>query len=207
MSAPALGKKQNRIFGFVAIGATLIFLALMLYAMTRDPNALPSLLVGKTAPASEAKWDNGSMFRSEAVFGKGRWVLVNFWNTTCVVCRYEAPELERFYNEVVLSREDAPLFVSINIQDPPELVESYKRSLRLSYPVVLDSVGKISLDYGVYGTPETFFIDPLGKVRHRVAGELDTKTAMRFIDFLAKNPNLSSEEAMRAFADVRAGAI
>jgi len=179
----------------------------MLYAMTRDPNALPSLLVGKTAPVSEAKWDNGSVFRSEEVIGKGRWVLLNFWNTTCVVCRYEAPELERFYTDVVLVRSDAPLFVSVNIQDTPDLVESYKRSLRLTYPVVLDSVGKISLDYGVYGTPETFFIDPEGKVRHRVAGEIDPNTAMRFIDFLGKNPNLSSEEAMRAFADVRAGAI
>jgi len=207
LSLPALNKKQNRVFGFVAIGATLIFLALMLYAMTRDPNALPSLLVGKTAPVSEAKWDNGSVFRSEEVIGKGRWVLLNFWNTTCVVCRYEAPELERFYTDVVLVRSDAPMFVSVNIQDTPDLVESYKRSLRLTYPVVLDSVGKISLDYGVYGTPETFFIDPSGKVRHRVAGEIDPNTAMRFIDFLGKNPNLSSEEAMRAFADVRAGAI
>jgi cytochrome c biogenesis protein CcmG/thiol:disulfide interchange protein DsbE len=194
-------------FGFAALSVTFLFLGLMLYAMTRDPNALPSLLVGKSAPVSQASWDNRDSFRSDAVIGRGRWVLMNFWNTTCIVCRYEAPELERFYNQVVLTSSESPLFISVNIQDPPKLVESYKRSLALTYPVVLDLDGKMSLDYGVYGTPETFFIDPEGVVRHRVAGEIDGQTALRFIDYLARHKTLTSEEALSAFAKLRAGKI
>lgn len=203
--ATQLTQKQNRLFGFVALSLTLVFLGLMLYAMTRDPNALPSLLVGKPAPQSESTWDNGDPFRSDAVIAKGRWVLINFWNTTCVVCRYEAPELERFYQGVVLQGGDAPLFISVNIQDAPEQVAAYKRSLGLSYPVVLDREGKMSLDYGVYGTPETFFVAPDGVVRHRVAGEIDGPSAMRFISYLGQHGSLSAEEALRAFARMRVG--
>jgi cytochrome c biogenesis protein CcmG/thiol:disulfide interchange protein DsbE len=202
-----LSQKQNRVFGFVALSAVMLFLGLMLYAMTRDPNALPSLLVGKPAPHAESIWDNGDAFRSDAVFGKGRWVLVNFWNTTCVVCRYEAPELERFYREVVQTQATAPLLLSVNIQDNPEQVAAYKKALGLSYPVVLDRVGKMSLDFGVYGTPETFFIDPEGVVRHRVAGDIDGATALRFIGYLSENTTLSAQEALRAFARVRAGEL
>ncbi len=201
-----LKKRQNRVFGFVAILATSVFLGLMLYAMTRDPNLVPSQLVGKAAPAAEAKWDNGDHFRSTAVVGRGRWVIMNFWNTSCVVCRYEAPELDRFYRETVLRDSAAPLFVSVNIQDSDQMIENYKRSLNLSFPVVADSSGKMSLDFGVYGTPETFFIDPEGVVRHRVAGEVDGPTILEFIRFLEANPRLTAEQAIEAFARVRAGA-
>ena len=201
-----LKKRQNRVFGFVALSVTAVFLGLMMYAMTRDPNALPSQLVGKQAPVSAASWDNGERYMSQALIGQGRWVLINFWNTSCVVCRYEAPELERFYSEIVLKNPAAPLFISVNIQDPPEMIASYKRALNLTYPVVSDADGKISLDYGVYGTPETFFIDPKGVVRHRVAGDLDVPTILKFIDYLEKHPNLSSEQAIKAFAQLRSGA-
>lgn len=207
MALPELNPKRNKVFGVVALSVTMVFLGLMLYAMTRDPNALPSLLVGKPAPLAESVWDDGQHFRSDAVVGHGRWTLINFWNTSCVVCRYEAPELERFYQQVVLQDARAPLFISVNIQDEPEQVQRFKDSLGLSFPVVLDRQGRISLDYGVYGTPETFFIDPNGTVRHRVAGDVDGKTILRFIKVLEENPLLSSEQAIEAFAAVRAGQI
>lgn len=201
-----LQKKQNRVFGFVGLSTVLIFLGLMLYAMSRDANAVPSQLVGKPAPVAQSNWDNGESFRSSAIVGKGRWVIMNFWSSSCIVCRYEAPELQRFYEEVVLKDPTAPLFVSVNIQDPAELIASYKRSLRLTYPVVADVSGKMSLDYGVYGTPETFFIDPDGRVRHRVAGDVDGQTILTFIRYLEEHPHLDAEEALEAFARVRAGA-
>jgi cytochrome c biogenesis protein CcmG/thiol:disulfide interchange protein DsbE len=207
--AAPVNQKSNRVFGSVAVLLTMIFLGLMLYAMSRDANVLPSLLVGKPAPRNELIWDNGERFMSHAVLGRGRWVLINFWNTTCVVCRYEAPELERLYREVVQKSDEAPFLISVNIQDSPEQVAAYKRSLGLTYPVVLDSNGKMSLDYGVYGTPETFFVDPSGVVRHRVAGEVDGQTALRFMAFLdqSENQNLTATQAMDAFAQVRAARL
>lgn len=200
-----MNQKQNRLFGFAAISLIGVFLGLMLYAMTRDPNLLPSQLVGKPAPSAQANWDNGDAFRLKGIVGQGRWIVLNFWNTSCIVCRYEAPELDLFYREVVLKDGKAPLFISVNIQDSLDMIANYKRSLNLSYPVVADLTGKISLDFGVYGTPETFFIDPAGVVRHRVAGDVDGPTILRFIDFLEANPDLSAEQAIEAFAQVRAG--
>ena len=188
------------------------FLMLMVYAMTHDPNLLPSQLVGKTFPAVKADFAQGGQFDLAAVAGKGRWVILNFWSTSCVVCRAEAPELERIYqvsqaSTQALQRNDlglnarvaAPLFVSINIQDNTPAIMDWIRNYRLTFPIVADKDGKISLDYGVTGTPETFFIDPDGNVRHRVAGEVDQSSIIRFIEWLEKNPLATSQDALRGY--------
>jgi cytochrome c biogenesis protein CcmG, thiol:disulfide interchange protein DsbE len=178
------------------------FLSLMVYAMSRDPNALPSQLVGKSFPAFQAETSHGGKFALQDVAGKGRWVVVNFWSSSCIVCREEAPELERFYRNVSIPGS-GPYFISVNIQDTPEIIREYAKNYGLSYPVVEDRLGSISLDYGVTGTPETFFIDPAGTVRHRVAGNVDSDSILRFVDWLEKNPGVSSQEAMQGFAKLR----
>jgi cytochrome c biogenesis protein CcmG/thiol:disulfide interchange protein DsbE len=180
-----------------------VFLSLMLYAMSRDPNALPSQLVGKPVPAFDAQTAQGDRLNLANSVGKGRWVVINFWNTTCIVCREEAPELERFYRGVSLAGETTPLFFSVNIQDSNELILDYARNYGLSFPVVADRAGKISLDFGVTGTPETFFVDPQGTVRHRVAGSVDGDSILRFIEWLEQNPGVNSQEALQGFARVR----
>ena len=141
----------------------------MTYALQHDPNALPSQLVNRAAPLFSASVAQGGQFNLQDHVGKGRWLVLNFWTTTCVVCREEAPELQRFYQDVSSQGGSAPQFISINTQESTPEILGYQRDLRLSFPVVSDKSGKISLDYGVYGTPETFFIDPQGRVRHRVA--------------------------------------
>ena len=196
-------KKRSRMPLYVSGGVIAVFLSLMVYAMKHDPNALPSQLVGKPVPAFSGPVAQGGNFDLKEVTGKGRWVVINFWTTTCVVCREEAPELERFYRQVSLANANAPLFVSVNIQDTPENILGWHRDYRLTFPVVTDKAGKISLDYGVTGTPETFFVDPQGTVRHRVAGEDDGDSILRFIDWLEKNPSAGTDEAMQGFTRVR----
>lgn len=193
----------KRKFALVSFSAIFIFLALMVYALKRDAQFVPSQLINKSAPVFASQTAQGSTFDLKQYAGQGRWVIVNFWSTTCVVCRYEAPELERFYEMTTKQGSAGPIFVSVNIQEEAPLIMSYQRDHRLSYPVVMDLVGKISLDYGVTGTPETFFIDPKGVVRHRVAGEVDNDSIFRFIDWLEKNPNLAPDEALRDFAQIR----
>jgi len=195
--------KKSRMPLFISGGVVAVFLALMLYAMSHDPNALPSQLVGKPAPAFSAPIAQGGAFQLQEVSGKGRWVVINFWTTSCIVCREEAPELERFYRSVSLGTEKGPLFVSVNIQDTPENIMGWNRDYRLTFPVVADRAGKISLDYGVTGTPETFFVDPQGTVRHRVAGSVDGDSILRFIDWLEKNPGAGAGEAMQGFVASR----
>lgn len=196
-------KKKSVLPLFLSASAVGVFLLLMVYAMSRDPNVLPSQLVGKPVPTFSAPTAQGGSFDLSEAAGKGRWVVINFWNTTCIVCRVEAPELERFYRFVSLADATKPLFVSVNIQDTNENILDYARNYGLSYPVVADRAGKISLDFGVTGTPETFFIDPQGTVRHRVAGEVDGDTILRFIDWLERNPGVSSQDALAGFTEVR----
>jgi cytochrome c biogenesis protein CcmG, thiol:disulfide interchange protein DsbE len=200
ISKPAL------VFSGLGIG---LFLTLMIYAMTHDPNALPSQLVGQSFPNFKANLNPVGEMELAQMAGKNRWTVINFWNTTCVVCREEAPELERMYQTSLQENSSTPdgtkfpIFVSVNIQDTAEAIEAYKRNFNLTYPVVSDKVGKISLDYGVTGTPETFFIDPKGIVRHRVAGAVDLVGLTRFVDWLEKNPNTTSAQAMEGFLKVR----
>ncbi len=190
---------------YAAIAALLIFTGLMIYALNRDANYVPSQLVGKAVPMFNAGTAQGAMFDLTSVAGKGKWVVINFWSTTCVVCRVEAPELERFWREDVSRPENSIHFVSVNIQDEIRDILNYQKNFSLSYPVVADVSGKISLDFGVYGTPETFFISPEGIVRHRVAGEVDRNTILAFVDWLKNNPSITPEQAIEGFGRVRAG--
>lgn len=189
----------------LSITALLMFTGLMVYALSRDANYVPSQLVGHPAPTMKAPTAQGFEFEFQSLLAQRRWVIVNFWSTTCVVCRYEAPELERFWRENVQNSTTGPLFVSVNTQDRIPDILNYQKQFSLSFPVVADLDGKISLDYGVYGTPETFFIDPKGLVRHRVAGDVDRNTILAFIDWLDKNPGITPVQAIEGFGQVRAG--
>lgn len=140
----------------LSISALVLFTGLMVYALSRDANYVPSQLVGHSAPTMRAPTAQGFEFEFQSLLAQRRWVIVNFWSTTCVVCRFEAPELERFWRENVQKSTTGPLFVSVNTQDQIPDILNYQKQFSLSFPVVADLDGKISLDYGVYGTPETF---------------------------------------------------
>lgn len=192
---------------FIGLGALALFTGLMIYALNRDANFVPSQLVGRPIPAIVGETAQGASFNIKDFLGQRRWLIINFWSTTCVVCRVEAPELERFWRENASKSAPEPLFVSVNIQDQIADILRYQQEFGLSFPVVADLNGKISLDFGVYGTPETFFIDPAGTVRHRVAGEVDRNTILAFIDWLEKNPTLTPMQVLEGFGQVRAGAV
>lgn len=189
---------------YAALAGLLIFTGLMIYALNRDANYVPSQLVGQQVPDFSAATAQGSNFELKKVLGQGRWVVINFWSTTCIVCRTEAPELERFWREDVSKPSSRFVFVSVNIQDQIKDILNYQREFALSFPVVADLTGKISLDFGVYGTPETFFVDPEGRVRHRVAGEVDQNTIIAFADWLEQNPTITPLQAIEGFGQVRA---
>jgi cytochrome c biogenesis protein CcmG/thiol:disulfide interchange protein DsbE len=191
-------KRHGTIIGTLSVLAIATIGWLGMKGLTTNPNALMSQLVGKAAPAIEANTAQGDKFSLNEHLGK-RWVVLNFWMTSCIVCREEAPELQRFYEDVTLKSPTNPLFVSINIQESNSEILNYLRDMKQTFPVVSDRDGRISLEYGVYGTPETFFIDLQGKVRHRVAGGVDTDSILRFVDWLEKNPNITPEQASEGF--------
>lgn len=168
--------KKNLFLSFLIIST---FALLMAFGLRRNPNFNPSQLVGKSAPAIAAPLLPSGEFQSAAVFAKGSWVVVNFWTSSCFICREEVPELENFYR-TTLEKSGVPTqFVSINIQDDAQTIKDWQKNYSQTFPVVEDTQGKISLDYGVTGTPETFFIDPKGIVLHRIAGSVSRATIVK----------------------------
>ncbi|MFQ5840163.1 MAG: TlpA family protein disulfide reductase, partial [Candidatus Methylomirabilales bacterium] len=130
-------------------------LLLLAYGFTLDPRAVPSPLVGKAAPDFAIETFEGK--RLALVELKGRVVVVNFWASWCYpACYDEAPVFEAGWRAY---RDQGVTVVGINIQDTEAKARAFIEQFRLTFPNGPDPQGKISIDYGVYGVPETFFID------------------------------------------------
>jgi cytochrome c biogenesis protein CcmG, thiol:disulfide interchange protein DsbE len=101
---------------------------------------------------------------------RGRWVLVNFWASWCPPCRAETPALEEFQQ-----RHGGPRFtvLGIDTQDLTDDAQAFIEKFGVSYPQLRDGNGDAADEYGTTGVPETFLIDPSGKVRLAVPGTVD----------------------------------
>jgi cytochrome c biogenesis protein CcmG/thiol:disulfide interchange protein DsbE len=102
---------------------------------------------------------------------RGRWVLVNFWASWCAPCRSEAPALETF------QRQHAPqgfTVLGINLDDNTDDATAFVRRYGLTYPQLRDGDGSDRRDaYGMTGFPESFLVDPSGKLALIRRGAVD----------------------------------
>lgn len=130
-----------------------------------DPNTLPSAFIGKPAPSIEAiPLGDHPTFSSE-VFADGQVKLVNFWASWCAPCRVEHPNIEALAGEM-------PVY-GVNQKDRPQAALRFLEELGNPYAgVSTDADGRQSVDWGVYGLPETFVVDGQGRVVARIAGAL-----------------------------------
>ncbi len=97
-------------------------------------------------------------------------MIVNFWASWCnPACYEEAPVLERAWRTY---RERGLVVVGIDMQDTPEAAQAFIRRFELTFPNAPDTGGKVAVEYGVYGVPETFFVDREGKIRVKHVGAL-----------------------------------
>lgn len=122
--------------------------------------------VGDPAPASPLPRLEGGGTGSLADY-RGRWVLVNFWASWCDPCREEAPALERFQRRYGGSRFTV---LGIDSRDLSSDGRAFVRLYGLSYPQLRDGDGASAEDFGTSGVPETFLVDPAGKVRLLIRG-------------------------------------
>ena len=150
----------------VAVVLLVIFLVI---GLTRgDPRALPSPFIGRPAPAFELPTlnDPAKTVGSEDLEGKP--ALVNVWATWCVGCRTEHPFL------MELAAEDSIPIYGINWRDTrPEALRWIEQ---LGDPYLasgFDGSGRVGIDWGVYGAPETFLVSADGTVLHKHLGPLD----------------------------------
>ena len=146
------------------IAAFFALVALLAVGLTRDPRQVPSPLVDKPAPAFELpQLGDGSRFSPAEMRGKV-WLL-NVWASWCVSCREEHPVLIDF------SRTKRVPLVGLNYKDARD--DALKWLARYGDPYqlsVVDRDGRIGIDYGVYGVPETYVIDRAGIIRYKQIG-------------------------------------
>jgi cytochrome c biogenesis protein CcmG/thiol:disulfide interchange protein DsbE len=141
-------------------------LALLAYGFRVNPHDIPSPLVGRPAAPFVLRTFDGRDLSLASL--RGRVVVLNFWASWCYpACYEEAPALERSWRAY---RDREVSVVGVAIQDQPDAARKFIADFSLSFPNASDPDGKVSVDYGVYGVPETFFIDRAGRIRLKRTG-------------------------------------
>lgn len=131
-----------------------------------DPRALPSALLDKPMPAFELQSLNGDKQLTVADL-KGDVALVNVWATWCPTCKEEHQVLNQ------IAQEGVTIF-GINYKDErPKAQDWLKKYLNPYKSVIFDPDGRLGLDLGVYGAPETYIIDANGVIKFRHVGAVD----------------------------------
>jgi len=136
-------------------------------ALKRAPEkaVVPSALIGKPAPEftlpdllqPDAKVSSASF--------RGSWLLINVWGTWCPECHTEHPVL------LDIAKEGKVKLIGLNYKDEDELARQWLVELGNPYAAVaVDKQGDTAIDFGVYGAPESFLVNPQGVIVHKVVG-------------------------------------
>ncbi len=159
-------------------------LALLAYGFRVNPREAPSPLVGRPAAVFALQTFEGAPLALEAQ--RGKVVVLNFWASWCYpACYEEAPVLERNWRAY---RDRGVVVIGVDIQDTPEAARKFVRDFSLSFPNARDTTGRVSVDYGVYGVPETFFIDRRGRIRAKHVGGVTDETFRTNVETLLAEP-------------------
>lgn len=153
-----------------AVGAVLVGLLVVLaLADPGDSDTAESPLLGRPAPVVRSTTIDGAPF--DLSRRKGSWVVLNFFNSTCVPCRAEHPYLVDFASAQSSSADPVELYTVVN-DDSDDAVRAYFDQNGGTWPKLRDDNGSIAIAFGVAKVPETWIVDPNGFVRLRIAGKL-----------------------------------
>ncbi|MFM8827351.1 MAG: TlpA family protein disulfide reductase [Actinomycetota bacterium] len=165
-----------------AVGAVLVgLLAVLALADPGDSDTAESPLLGRPAPAVRSTTVDGVPF--DLSRRKGSWVVLNFFNSTCVPCRNEHPQLVAFEKAQRSAADPVELYTVVN-DDSDEAVSAFFGANGGGWPKVKDDDGAISVAFGVAKVPETWVVDPNGFVRLRIIGELTEGFLQERIDMM-----------------------
>jgi cytochrome c biogenesis protein CcmG/thiol:disulfide interchange protein DsbE len=146
---------------FVALGL------LLAYGLNLDPRRIPSPLIGKSLPAFSLTTVADPARKVSRDDLRGRVYLLSVWASWCVACREEHPLL----NE--LTSRKAVTIIGLNYKDKREDALRWLGALGNPYELSLsDQDGRLGIDLGVYGVPETFLIDKQGVIRYKQIGPM-----------------------------------
>jgi cytochrome c biogenesis protein CcmG, thiol:disulfide interchange protein DsbE len=151
----------------IPLGVFVVLFAFLLVGLWRDPREVPSPLIGKPAPSFVL----AQLHEPAKTLGpadlKGQVWLLNVWASWCVSCREEHPLL------VELGKAKVVPIVGLNYKDESVAGKRWLTQNGDPYTVsVVDRDGRVGIDWGVYGVPETFVVDKAGTIRYKQIGPI-----------------------------------
>jgi cytochrome c biogenesis protein CcmG/thiol:disulfide interchange protein DsbE len=174
-AVPEQKRTPRRLFVLLPLVLFLALAALFFFRLgSGDPSRIPSALIGRPAPDTSLPAVQGLVTRDgkpmpgiSAADFKGAVTLVNVWASWCVPCHDEAPLLE------TLSQDKRIRIVGINYKDQPDNARRFLG--RYGNPFVAagaDGNGRASMEWGVYGVPETFIVGRDGNIAYKLVGPI-----------------------------------
>lgn len=155
-------------------------LVLLAYGFWTDPRYVPSPLIEKPAPPFALALFDGAHLNLEGL--RGKVVVVNFWASWCFpACYEEAPVLEAAWRAY---KDRDVVVVGVNVQDTEKAAKEFMDRFQFTFPNGPDPGGKISIDYGVYGIPETFVLDKAGRIAYKHVGAVTAEVLSTQLELL-----------------------
>jgi cytochrome c biogenesis protein CcmG/thiol:disulfide interchange protein DsbE len=180
----ATAEPKRKTWLFLPLGIFIALVVLLGVGLTLDPREVPSPLIDKPAPHFELPLlhDAGKTFSEKDMLGKV-WLL-NVWASWCVSCREEHPVL------LELAKTNAVPIYGLNYKDQRRDGIAWLNSLGNPYQLsAFDANGRVGIDYGVYGVPETYVIDKRGVIRYKQIGPVTPEILAKKILPMVKELN------------------
>ena len=174
----ALRKHPVRLVAVVGAVVAVVFVAVLATRPSAATRLAESPLLGKAAPFPVTRTIEGERFDLAEL--RGEWVLVNFFATWCTPCRVEHPELLSFSRRH-FQMGDASV-VSVVYDDDVNNIREFLRKEGGEWPFVMDPEGKIALDFGVRGVPESYLVSPSGIIAARIVGGVRADQLERLLE-------------------------
>ena len=206
MNTPGPGLPRPRAFGWVAfpVVAFATVAALFAVSLKGDPSKLPSAFLGKPVPAfaftpvdglgatgigTTGTGTTGTLVNGfdQAALGHGSVTVVNFWASWCAPCIDEHPQL------VALKDRPGLVVAGVNVKDDPAAARQFLNRYGNPFAIIgADRTGRGSIEWGVYGTPETFIVDGKGVILFKHVGPISPdsleKTILPAIEAAKRSP-------------------
>src|SRR5215813_4619830 len=162
----------------------------LLIGLHRDPHEVPSPLINKPAPAFQLPQLQDATKSVSTQDMRGKVYLLNFWGSWCIACRDEHPLLVQYSKQNVVPIYGIDYKYANDNTDERVAAKQFLQELGNPYTMVIyDADGRTSIDYGVYGAPESFLIDKNGVIRFKQIGPITEDVWNNKIVPLAKQLN------------------
>jgi cytochrome c biogenesis protein CcmG/thiol:disulfide interchange protein DsbE len=154
---------NNRLWLGVPLVVFLTLAALFYRGLSLDPTEMPSALIGKEVPAFQLPELQTAVQLTEQKIA-GSPYLLNVWATWCIACKVEHPVLNQLKNQGVR-------IIGINYKDEDQAAMQWLDKYGNPYEAnIVDASGRLGIDLGVFGAPETYVVDAAGKIHYKHVG-------------------------------------